>query len=93
MPNIRMKTISVHLRASMVATGRFVTTFPRSVLDLHADRFGLKMLPIDLANATWPVKIATLRNRSMSTVVKRFIACAGAIAKSRPARKKAPESK
>ncbi len=93
MPKICMKTISVHLRASMVATGRFVTTFPRSVLDLHADRLGLKMLPVDLPNANWPVKIATLRNRSMSTVVKRFIACAGAIAKSAPDRKRAHESK
>ena len=81
-PIIAMKTISVHLRASMVATGRFVTTFPRSVLDLHADRFGLKKLPVDIPNANWPVKIATLRNRSMSAVVKRFIACAREVAKS-----------
>jgi DNA-binding transcriptional LysR family regulator len=81
-PRISMKTISVHLRASMVATGRFVATFPRSVLDLHADRFGLKVLPVDLPNANWPIKIATLRNRSMSAVVKRFIACASETARS-----------
>jgi DNA-binding transcriptional LysR family regulator len=79
-PNIAIKTISVHLRASMVATGRFITTFPRSVLALHAERFALNMLPIDLPNANWPVKIATLRNRSLSVVVKRFIACAREIA-------------
>src|SRR6266403_2651597 len=63
MPQISMKTISVHLRANMVATGKFVTTFPRSVVDLYADRFGLKVLPVDLPNSNWPVKIATLRNR------------------------------
>jgi DNA-binding transcriptional LysR family regulator len=74
-PHIAIKTISVHLRASMVATGRFVTTFPKSVLALHAGRFGLKMLPVDLPNANWPVKIATLRNRSLSGVVQRFVAC------------------
>jgi DNA-binding transcriptional LysR family regulator len=79
-PNIAIKTISVHLRASMVATGRFITTFPGSVLALHADRFGLKMLPVDLPNANWPVKIATLKNRSLSVVVQRFIACAREIA-------------
>lgn len=73
MPRISIKTISVHLRANMVATGRYIATFPRSVLDLYADRFGLKMLPIDLPNSNWPVKIATLRHRSMSAVVKRFI--------------------
>ena len=76
MPRISMKTISVHLRANMVATGRFISTFPRSVLDLYADRFGLKVLPVELPDATWPVKIATLRNRTLSSVVERFIACA-----------------
>jgi DNA-binding transcriptional LysR family regulator len=81
MPRIAMKTISVHLRANMVATGRYVATFPRSVLDLHADRFGLKMLPVDLPNSAWPVKLATLRHRSMSAVVKQFIACARSSAK------------
>jgi DNA-binding transcriptional LysR family regulator len=81
MPRVAIKTISVHLRANMVATGRYVATFPRSVLDFHSDRFGLKMLPVDLPNSSWPVKVATLRHRSMSAVVKRFIACAQTIAK------------
>src|SRR3981189_3748584 len=85
--------ISVHLRASMVATGRFVTTFPRSVLDLHADRLGLKMLPINLPNARWPVKIATLKNRSSKTVGKGVIARGGAIAKSGLDKEKAHPSK
>jgi DNA-binding transcriptional LysR family regulator len=91
-PNIAIKTISVHLRASMVATGRFITTFPRSVLALHAERFALNMLPIDLPNANWPVKIATLRNRSLSVVVKRFIACAREIAISPAGGKRANKS-
>jgi DNA-binding transcriptional LysR family regulator len=76
MPQINLKTISVHLRAHMVATGNFVTTFPRSVVDLYAGRLGLKVLPVDLPNSSWPVKIATLRNRTLSSVVERFIACA-----------------
>jgi DNA-binding transcriptional LysR family regulator len=92
-PNIAIKTISVHLRASMVATGRFITTFPRSVLALHAERFALNMLPIDLPNANWPVKIATLRNRSLSVVVKRFIACAREIAISPAGGKRANKSR
>jgi DNA-binding transcriptional LysR family regulator len=81
MPEIGMKTISVHLRANMVATGPFVATLPRSVLELYADRFGLTALPIELPNSSWPVKIATLRNRSLSSVVQRFIGCAKEIAK------------
>jgi len=87
MPKISMKTISVHLRANMAATGRFITTFPRSVLVLYADRFALKPLPVDLPDPTWPIKIATLRNRTLSPVVERFIECVRAIAKSRAGRK------
>jgi DNA-binding transcriptional LysR family regulator len=82
MPKISMRTISVHLRANMTATGRFIATFPRSVLLLYADRFALKQLPVDLPDRTWPIKIATLRNRTLSPVAQRFIECAHAVAKS-----------
>jgi len=82
MPEIRMKTISVHVRANMVATGRFISTFPRSVLALYQERFGLKVLPIELSDADWPIMIATLKNRTLSSVVERFIACAKGVAKS-----------
>ena len=82
MPKIAMKTISVHLRANNVATGRFVTTFPRSVLDLYADRFGLKAVPVELPNSMWPVKIATLRNRTLSPIVERFVVCAKDVSRS-----------
>lgn len=80
MPEVRMKTISVHVRANMVATGRFITTFPRSVLALYRERFGLKVLPIELRDANWPILIATLKNRTLSSVVERFIACAKDVA-------------
>ena len=80
MPKIGINTLSVHLRANMVATGRFIATFPRSVLDLYADRLGLKALSVALPNAQWPVKIATLRNRTLSAVVERFIGCARDVA-------------
>jgi DNA-binding transcriptional LysR family regulator len=80
MPSISIKTISVHLRANMVASGQFVTTFPQSVVDLYGKRFGLKVLPIDFPDKNWPVKIATLRGRTLSPVVERFIDCARATA-------------
>jgi DNA-binding transcriptional LysR family regulator len=82
MPHIGMRTISVHLRANMAATGQFIATFPRSVLVLYADRFALKILPVDLPDRAWPIKIATLKDRTLSPVAERFIACARAVAKS-----------
>ena len=81
-PKVSMKTISVHLRTNLAASGRFITTFPRSVMLLYAERFGLRRLPIDLPDADWPIKMATLKNRTLSPVVERFIDCARAIAKS-----------
>lgn len=80
-PNIQMKTLSVHLRAEMAATGRFVTTFPRSVLLLHADRLKLKVLPVDLPSRSWPILAVTLKNRTLSPIVERFLDCARLVAK------------
>jgi DNA-binding transcriptional LysR family regulator len=82
MPHISVRTISVHLRANMAATGRLIATFPRSVLLLYEDRFALKILPLDLPDRTWPIKIATLKGRTLSPVAERFIACARAVVNS-----------
>lgn len=80
-PNIHMKTLSVHLRAEMAATGRFVTTFPRSVLLLHADRLKLKVLPLDMPRRSWPILAVTVKNRTLSPIVERFLDCARSVAK------------
>jgi DNA-binding transcriptional LysR family regulator len=56
----------------MVASGRFIATFPNSVARHYADRFSLKV-PVDLPVRPWPVAILTLKNRTLSPVVERFI--------------------
>ena len=81
-PRVSMKTISVHLRANLVATGDFITTFPRSVLMLYERRFDLKALPVDLPMRSWPIVIATLGQRTPTPAVAQFIECARQIARS-----------
>jgi DNA-binding transcriptional LysR family regulator len=81
MPRIGLKTLSVHVRTNMLATGRFITALPRSVLQLYAERFSLKVLPVSLRGRPWPVHLVTLKNRTLSPVVERFIACAREIAR------------
>jgi DNA-binding transcriptional LysR family regulator len=76
MPRLSMKTISVYLRTNLLLTGEFITAFPRSVLDLHAERFALRALPVELPARPWPVVLLSLRNRTMSPIVERFIECA-----------------
>jgi DNA-binding transcriptional LysR family regulator len=66
-----MRTLSVHLRTNLVATGDFITTLPRSVLRLYAARFALKALPIDFPARPWPVSIITLKNRSLGPIAER----------------------
>jgi DNA-binding transcriptional LysR family regulator len=86
MPNISMRTLSVHLRTNLIASGDFITALPRSVLHLYASRFSLKALPVEMPIRPWPVEIVTLKNRTLSPVVERFIACAHEVAKSFGAR-------
>lgn len=73
MPKRTLTTFSVHLRANLVASGPFVAGFPRSVLNLNAERFSLKALPINLPTRSWPVALVTLKNRTLSPVVELFL--------------------
>ena len=73
MPTVSLRTFSTHLRTNMVASGHFIATFPKSVARFYADRFSLKVLPVDLPVRPWPVVILTLKNRTLSPIVKTFI--------------------
>jgi len=80
-PKMSVETLSMHLRANLLATGPFISVFPYSVLRLYGERFSLKALPVDLPPRPWPVTIVTLKNRTLSPVVERFVECARATAK------------
>lgn len=73
MPKICLTTFSVHLRANLLATGPFITTFPSSVLRFNANRFFLKALPVDLPTWSWPVAIFTLKNRTLTGPAQLFL--------------------
>jgi DNA-binding transcriptional LysR family regulator len=72
-PKVPIETFSVHLRANIVADGPSVTVLPRSILQLHADRFAIKALPIKLPKHEFPVAIVTLKSRMPNPVVQAFI--------------------
>jgi DNA-binding transcriptional LysR family regulator len=69
MPKITVRTFSVHIRIDLLASGRFITALPKSLVD-HCS---LKVLPVDLPNRPWPVTAITVKNRTLSPVVERFI--------------------
>ncbi|MGZ5179496.1 MAG: LysR family transcriptional regulator [Ramlibacter sp.] len=72
-PQERVSANSILLRNRLLATGRFLTVLPESVLRYNAKQWSLKALPIDLGAARRPAAIVTLRNRTQSPVVGHFI--------------------
>jgi DNA-binding transcriptional LysR family regulator len=69
MPPVRILTASMNVRAELLANEPFVSVYPKSI----AKRYSLKVLPIDLGGPRWSVGIVTLKNRTLSPVVARFI--------------------
>jgi DNA-binding transcriptional LysR family regulator len=91
MPNVRLESRYNAVLLSLLATGPYIGMFSSSSMHPYADRYALAVLPVDLPTQPWPVVIATLKNRTLSPVVERFIACAREVAKSldvRPAARK-----
>ena len=72
MPKASLVTLSMSVITHFLADREFITAMPRSVAYYKA----LKVLPVDLPIRPWPVNIVTLKNRTLSPVVERFIACA-----------------
>jgi DNA-binding transcriptional LysR family regulator len=82
MPNVSLMTFSLPLVIHFLAKGPFVTALPNTVASLHVGNELLKVLPVDLPACSWPVAIVTLKDRTLSPVVERFIDCAREVAKS-----------
>lgn len=81
MPRARVSASSILLRNQLLASGRFLTILPDSVLRYHARQWSLKALPIDLGVAARPVMLVTLKHRTVSPVVRRFIEEVRSVAK------------
>ena len=80
-PRVSVFSHSLNLRYSLLATGRFLTMVPASVLQFGPVRTELKVLPIELPRWQMPYVIVTLKNRSLSAVAQLFIDCLRDIAR------------
>jgi len=81
-PSVIMGTQLAGLRGDMLASGRYIAPLPRSIFNLYAKQFPLKALAVDLPVRPWPVALVTLKNRTLSPLVERFIESTRRIAKS-----------
>ena len=64
---------SLNLRYSLLATGRYLTVMPSTVLKFCPGRGAVKALPVELPRWPIPTVVATLRHRALSSVAKLFI--------------------
>lgn len=80
-PRRTVTTDSPQVRMSLLATGRFLTIFPASVLKLPIQHLELRALPVELPVAHVASGIFTLKNRTPGPVVRLFIDTAHEVAK------------
>ena len=72
-PTRNVTSLSLHLQLGLLATQRFFTMFPGSLMRFGADRLSIKGLPIKLAVQPIPVGIITLKDRTISPAAQLFI--------------------
>ena len=72
-PAEKVITSFILMRNHLLATGRFLTVLPDSVLRYNAKQWALRALPIKLRTKSRPIAIITLKNRTISPVVQSFI--------------------
>jgi DNA-binding transcriptional LysR family regulator len=80
-PRHTVKSNSANLFFSLVATGRFISALPASIIHLNGKRLGIKGLPFEFPIRPDPICIATLKGRSINPASQLFIECARELSK------------
>ncbi len=80
-PFTTLITAAPDMRISLLATGRFLSMFPDSVLKIPTGRPEVRILPVKVPVRSVPIGIVTLKGRSLSPVARLFIENAREIAK------------
>jgi DNA-binding transcriptional LysR family regulator len=82
-PKPLITTDSIILRARLVAAGPCLGLFATLALRrLIADNYAIMALPVDLRPSALSMGLVTLKNRTLSPVVERFLACIREVAAS-----------
>jgi DNA-binding transcriptional LysR family regulator len=74
-PRLVVLSSSVNLRYGLLATGRFLTMFPTSLLRYGPQRAPIRVLPIKLPKWHVPTSVVTLKDLTLSPIAQRFIEC------------------
>jgi DNA-binding transcriptional LysR family regulator len=82
LPRATLVTSSIPARNALLASGRFLTVAPASVLKLGGGNQEIKALPVDTPRAGRPIGILSLKNRTLGPMTQLFIRCAREVANS-----------
>lgn len=80
-PKPAVKTVSIQLTKSLIASGEFVGILPTSVAALDAHQAALKVLRFGSSGTRISAEIVFLKNCTLSSAVELFIKCAREIAR------------
>jgi DNA-binding transcriptional LysR family regulator len=80
-PRAVVKTISIELTTSLIASGEFVGILPISVARLKARQASLRILPIKSVGPRVSAEIVFVKNRTLSPAVESFINCVREVVK------------
>jgi DNA-binding transcriptional LysR family regulator len=82
LPHAALVASSIPSRNALLASGRFLTMLPVSVLKLAGGNAAIKALPVDIPKAGRPIGILTLKNRTLSPVAELFLGAVRDVASS-----------
>lgn len=82
LPKSNVVSNSLALRNRLLATGRYVSILPRSILLFGLRQPRVKILPVALPGIDEPFELVTLKNRMLSPAADLFIKSAREVAKS-----------
>jgi DNA-binding transcriptional LysR family regulator len=72
-PHVNTVSFSIPLQNALLATGKFLSLLPNSLLQFSPDLLSFKVLPIELPVRPGPVGVMTLKKRTLSPVARLFI--------------------
>lgn len=91
-PSATVVTVSLHLYMRLIETGRWLGLVPASVMRFGGRQMHLKELPVKTLSPPSPIGFIRVKDRTLTPLAERFIACARKVAHSAADREKTRQS-
>jgi DNA-binding transcriptional LysR family regulator len=79
-PRASVTVYSILMQSALLASGRFLSFLPATMLRFSTKRLSMKVLPVEMPVQMWPIGIVTLKGRTPNPAQGLLIDCAREIA-------------